>query len=86
MLPGERTSTCPHCGQPMATHLLGVRLGPLRARIFDAIQRAGSSGIDADDLFVINDLISDSGWRIVGTRGTGARFHLAARRTKWVSI
>ncbi len=96
MLPGERKRTCSQCGQLMATHRLGVRLGPLRARIFDAIKRAGPGGIEGDDLFdlilaergvqrsalkahvwAINDLISDSGWRIASARGTGARFWLA---------
>ena len=30
---------------------LGVRLTPLKARIFDAIKRAGKDGIEGDDLF-----------------------------------
>ena len=89
----------------MALHRHGVRLGPLRARIFDAIQRAGPSGVDADDLFdlilaergvqrtalkahvwAINDLISDSGWRIAGTRGTGARFHLVRQANAYRKV
>jgi len=71
------------------------------ARIFDAIKRAGPSGIDADNLFdlilagrgvqrsalrarvwVINDVVSDSGRRIVGTRNAGGRFHLMRRASK----
>jgi hypothetical protein len=44
-------ATCPHCGQPLTTQRAGARLTPLKARIFDAIKRAGHNGIDADDLF-----------------------------------
>jgi DNA-binding response OmpR family regulator len=42
---------CNACGQPLPLLRYGVRLTPLKARIFDAIERAGPGGIDADDLF-----------------------------------
>jgi hypothetical protein len=42
---------CSHCGQAIPETRLGVRLSPLKARIIDAIARAGDDGIDADVLF-----------------------------------
>lgn len=47
------TRVCECCGQPMPETRFGVRLTPLKARIFDAIQRAGRDGILGDDLFDI---------------------------------
>ncbi len=44
---------CPHCGQALPETRLGVRLTPLKARIFDIITRAGPDGISASDLFDI---------------------------------
>lgn len=44
---------CECCGQPMPETRLGVRLTPLKARIFDAIKRAGYDGIDRNDLFAL---------------------------------
>ena len=38
-------SVCPHCGQPLPETRFGVRLTPLKVRIFDLIRRAGSEGI-----------------------------------------
>jgi len=46
-----RRFRCPHCGQPSVIYRVGRRLTPLKARIFDAVKRAGKGGIDADDLF-----------------------------------
>jgi hypothetical protein len=43
-------SACPHCG---CEERLRVRMSPLKARIFDAIKRAGNTGISADDLWGI---------------------------------
>jgi DNA-binding winged helix-turn-helix (wHTH) protein len=45
--------TCPHCGRPLLAARLGVRLSPLKTRIFDALTRAGPDGIDADELFAM---------------------------------
>jgi hypothetical protein len=42
---------CPHCGQTLPEVRFGVRLSPLKARIIDAVKRAGPDGIDADVLF-----------------------------------
>jgi hypothetical protein len=47
----SRTCTC--CGQPLPETRLGVRLTPLKARIFDLIERGGDDGIDRRDLFDI---------------------------------
>lgn len=44
---------CPHCGQVLPEIRLGVRLSPLKARIFDLVQRGGRDGIDKRDLFDI---------------------------------
>jgi hypothetical protein len=44
-------STCTHCGQEIPERREGVRLSPLKARLFDAIKRAGQDGIAGDDLF-----------------------------------
>jgi hypothetical protein len=46
-----RTFTC--CGQPLPETWLGVRLTPLKARIFDLIRRGGDDGINRRDLFDI---------------------------------
>jgi hypothetical protein len=42
--------TCPHCQQPLPELRLGVRLTPLKARIFDLVKRGGEDGIDRRDL------------------------------------
>lgn len=43
---------CPHCGKELTvTTRVGVHLSALKARIYDAIKQAGSSGIDRDELF-----------------------------------
>ena len=77
---------CSACGQEIPHTRLGVRLSPLKVRIFDIIRRAGIDGIAADDLvglaydgrdkpsrnglkshiWQINDVISDTGFRIAG--------------------
>jgi DNA-binding winged helix-turn-helix (wHTH) protein len=44
---------CPYCSQPLPEIRLGVRLTPLKARIFDLVQRGGADGIDREDLFDI---------------------------------
>ena len=41
---------CPHCGQRMMYMRAGARLPPLKARIYDAIVRAGPDGISAADI------------------------------------
>jgi hypothetical protein len=42
---------CPTCHQVLPETRLGVRLTPLKARIFDAVRRGGRDGIDRADLF-----------------------------------
>jgi|SRR5215203_3905552 len=46
-----RARICQHCGQAIPEIRFGARLGPIAARIFDAVQRSGADGIDPDDLF-----------------------------------
>ena len=41
---------CPHCGGWLTAARLGVPLSPLKARIFDAVVRAGTGGISSADL------------------------------------
>jgi hypothetical protein len=47
------TRCCPYCNQTLPEIRLGVRLTPLKARIFDLVQRGGRDGIDRADLFDI---------------------------------
>ena len=39
---------CPECHRPLPDLRLGIPLTPLKARIFDAIRRAGPAGIGGD--------------------------------------
>jgi hypothetical protein len=43
-------AVCPHCGQPIASERLGVRLTPLKARIIDVIKAAGEVGVSSAEL------------------------------------
>ena len=47
------TKLCSHCHQPLPELRAGVRLSALKARIFDAIERAGSNGITIEDINAI---------------------------------
>lgn len=91
---------CPHCQQVLPEVRVGVRLPPLKARIFDLVLRGGEDGITARDVleivyaelegpsaktvhvhvFQINELIEDSGYRIVGRRGPGSVYRLVNKR------
>jgi hypothetical protein len=44
------TPLCPHCRQPLINTRLGVRLSPIKARIFDAVRRAGDAGVSRESL------------------------------------
>ena len=46
-------SRCPHCDQPLPESRAGVRLSPLKARMFDVIKRADSNGITIEDINAI---------------------------------
>lgn len=48
-----RHRVCSYCGQTLPDIRLGVRLPPLKATIFDLIQRGGPDGIPAEDLFAV---------------------------------
>jgi hypothetical protein len=36
---------CPHCRQPLINTRIGVRLSPIKARIFDSVRSAGEAGV-----------------------------------------
>ena len=44
------TKLCAHCQQPMPELRAGVRLSPLKARIFDVVKRADKNGITIADV------------------------------------
>ena len=44
------STCCPTCGQPMPITRAGVRLSPLKARIFDIVKRAGTDGFPTREL------------------------------------
>ena len=44
---------CPHCRQPISHCRGGVRLSPLKAHIFDVVERAGPAGIMIADINAI---------------------------------
>jgi hypothetical protein len=44
---------CHYCGASLAEHRLGVRLTPIKARVFDLIMHAGREGIDADTINIL---------------------------------
>lgn len=80
---------CKHCGQPLPTIRLGVRLTPLKARIFDLIRRAGPDGIAGEDLFALTlaarraqrSTLKAHVWQINDAiEGTGYRIHGRADR------
>jgi hypothetical protein len=54
------TRRCPHCQQVLPEIRLGVRLPPLKARIFDLIMRGGEDGITARDVLDIAYSETDS--------------------------
>lgn len=45
------TRRCECCGQPLVTRL-GVRLTPLKAELFDLVEKAGKAGIGSEALAV----------------------------------
>jgi hypothetical protein len=47
------SAICTYCGRSLPEIRLGVRLTPLKARIFDIVQRSGDDGIGRRDLFDI---------------------------------
>ena len=85
---------CSHCGQILPTRRLGVRMTPLKARIFDIVQRGGQDGVPREELRAIvgltmasikahihqiNESIEDEGWKIVG-RGNARLVNTRAHR------
>lgn len=88
------TKVCNCCGQALPERRLGVRLTPLKARIFDFVQRGGEEGIAREDLqelldmnhaglkshvFQINELIKDEGYLIRCGRGDLGSFYRLVR-------
>ncbi len=48
--PQVKSRLCPYCNQALPEVRLGVRLTPLKARLFDLVQRGGEDGIPGNDL------------------------------------
>jgi hypothetical protein len=86
---------CPSCGQPMPILRLGVKLTPLKARLYDAVQFRGGDGILTDTVCTIfgmnsrtlkahihqiNQIIAKKGYRIYG-RGGYLRLIRTKRKT-----
>jgi hypothetical protein len=82
---------CPSCGQSIPEFRCGVRLTPLKTRLFDLVKHAGPDGIATEDardilgmsvpcfkshVWQINDLLADEGWRLSASRGRGAVIRL----------
>jgi hypothetical protein len=44
-MPNPNKLICPLCKQPLAYERVGIRLPPLKAKIFDAIKASGDEGI-----------------------------------------
>jgi hypothetical protein len=78
---GYTPKLCHYCGQELPSMRMGVKFTPLKARLFDLVQRGGLNGIDRHDLLEmlqitnkalnshihqINSLIEDEGYRIRG--------------------
>jgi hypothetical protein len=86
----SKPSLCEACRQSIADVRHGVHLTALKARIFDAIERAGASGIATRDLFDIvfaNDTRRHSistlkahVWQI-NARLLGTGLHIYGRRS-----
>lgn len=70
---------CPRCGQPLPILRYGVRLTPLKARIFDLIARAGPDGICAHELF--NMTMRDRGVGRVAMRSHISQINNAMEET-----
>lgn len=67
---------CPHCGAPLREERLGVRMTPLKARLFDAVKRGCPSSslreISAcyrSHVWQIKDMIEGAGWTIQCGKG-----------------
>jgi hypothetical protein len=45
--------TCPTCGQPVVETRCGIKLTPIKVRIFDLIQRSGEEGIPSTALNIL---------------------------------
>jgi hypothetical protein len=91
------TAFCPTCHRPMPPETrAGVRLTPLKARIFDVIRRAGVDGISAVDINAIVfdrraslDTVKAHVWQInelldetgIAIRGGGGSFRIVERRS-----
>jgi hypothetical protein len=83
---------CPTCGRQMPEKRLGVQLTQLKARIFDAVKRASTTGITSEDLFAI--VFADRDDITINTlkahvqqineaiEGTG--FRIVSRDRRWV--
>lgn len=84
--------TCPHCGQRLPLRRLGVRLPPVKAHIVELIQHGVSCNTIAQRLgkspntikthiWQINELLEDTGVRIVGGSGRDSTTYRITRTT-----
>jgi len=89
------TVFCPTCHRPMPPETrAGVRLTPLKARIFDVVRRAGVDGISGADINAIIfggraslDTVKAHVWQIndlleetgIAIRGDGGSFRIVER-------
>ena len=68
-------NVCPHCGQEVPEARFGIHLSPVKAKIFDAIERCGDNGIFHDDLF-------DLALRERGSKQTVLKVHVSQINAK----
>jgi len=81
----KRLRLCPYCGSALPDYRLGIKLTPLKARIYDYVQNAGHSGLPMQILAEalgltyastkshiaqINAAINGRGYRLYGRGGT----------------
>jgi hypothetical protein len=66
---------CSRCGQVLPEVRFGVRLPPLKARLFDLVERAGAYGIATDNLY--SALYPDASHRM-----SAVKVHVAQINTK----
>jgi hypothetical protein len=67
---------CPHCHQQLPEFRLGVRLADHKARILDAVQRAGQDGIAGDELFALVYDEQRVRWKRDGTSRKALKAHV----------
>ena len=70
---------CPYCNQPLPELRLGVKLTPLKSKIFDLVQRGGGDGILMADLYSIICADNEGGrynWRATQFKPATLKAHI----------